>query len=529
MTRRRLVGCGSAVVLCAVAGIAWSQDPAGRPARDPDIRYYSDREIQNACGICHASQPPGFKLPREDTLALLNEFHVWQHHDLHRRACEALTSPLGEQMSVRLYGDPKAAAKKPDCLVCHATDTAPGAPLTAAAPDRFRCELGINCQACHGPAAKWDAPHRQDKWRTLTGREKKADYGLADLRNARGRAEKCVSCHVGSTDESKFVTHEMYAAGHPPLPAFELATFSRDEPRHWLPAAAVPAIRDLGDPKAARERYGYRKGEVEAARLVAVGAVVALRESVKLLAFDPDPAKPADRLDFAHFNCAACHHDLRVPARRQENGFPGAPGRPVPQTWPVWAVKAVLRHAETVQGSKGKQVRDEFDANYRALRAAFDAVPFGDRDTVRKAAAALAPTFEAVLALLDETDFTEPNAAGLMRELAAVAAEALAPPAGPRDYLDADGATHLARAAAAIKGSPPPAPDGKPIPPTFEGGPAALKRLHEALGLTARAAYDNRELLQADGSFPNRAKRAADYEANPAAVRDVLAELAKSK
>src|SRR5205085_1970585 len=112
----------------------------------------------------------------------------------------------------------------------------------------------------------------------------------------------------------------------------ELATFSRDEPMHWRPAGDVKYIGELAakDAAKAKELFSYRKGETEAARLAAVGAVVALRESVRLLAFDPDPAKPADRLDFAHFNCAACHHDLRLPAARQANGYPGVPGRPVP-------------------------------------------------------------------------------------------------------------------------------------------------------------------------------------------------------
>ena len=33
------------------------------------------------------------------------------------------------------------------------------------------------------------------------------------------------------------VTHEMYAAGHPPLPGFEIATFCSQMPPHWESAA----------------------------------------------------------------------------------------------------------------------------------------------------------------------------------------------------------------------------------------------------------------------------------------------------
>ena len=38
------------------------------------------------------------------------------------------------------------------------------------------------------------------------------------------RTELCLSCHLGSTSENKMVTHAMYAAGHPPLPGFEMET-----------------------------------------------------------------------------------------------------------------------------------------------------------------------------------------------------------------------------------------------------------------------------------------------------------------
>ena len=69
-----------------------------------------------------------------------------------------------------------------------------------------------------------------------------------------------------------------------------------------------------------------------------------------------------------------------VGAARQANGYPGVPGRPVPTTWPVWAVEAVLK-----QG-KAADARTKFEASYGALRAEFDKVPFGDRAAVVKQA-----------------------------------------------------------------------------------------------------------------------------------------------
>jgi hypothetical protein len=315
----------------------------------------------------------------------------------------------------------------------------------------------------------------------------------------------------------------MYAAGHPPLPPFELATFSRDEPMHWRPAADVKYVSELAakDAAKAKDLFSYRKGETEAARLAAVGAVTALRESVKLLAFDPDPTKPADRLDFAHFNCSACHHDLRVPAARQANGYPGVPGRPVPTTWPVWAVEAVLRHAE--QGKSGN-ARTKFEASYGALRAEFDKVPFGDRAAVVKQADGVRKACDELLAVLDATEFDAAASNALVRELAAAAGSK---PMGRRDYLDADGAGYVARAVAAVRHRAKVAADGKPpeAAPVFGDGP--FKLLGEAIGLTARDVYKNEKLLQEDGTFGRRVKRAAEYAADPATVRKALRVLEK--
>lgn len=517
MTTRALAASGFAALMLATISEAAAQPPGKAQVRPTLL---DDAEVGNTCLRCH--QAPLEQDKRALEFILLRESTYWTQHDMHRRAFDALSSQLGRDISKRLKpGDENWAAAAPACLVCHSTDREPLTPLKDKTADHFYCKNGVNCQACHGPAGPvgaWGSQHVFDaKWRDTHPKQKRA-YGLENLRDPVVRAEKCVSCHVGSAAEGKFVTHAMYAAGHPPLPPFELATFSRDEPMHWRPLADVKHITSL-DPAKAKELFSYRKGENEAARLVAVGAVVALRESVKLLAFDPDPAKPADRLDFAHFNCAACHHDLRVPARRQENGFPGVPGRPVPTTWPTWVVKVVLRHA----GPEGAEVGKRFEASYEALRKAFDAVPFGDRATVVERAEDVRKACDELLALLDRTDFTEP--AGLVRELAAVAGEG---PGGRRDYLDADGATQLARAAAAILHTPKLDPDGKPpeAAPAFDS-PAGLKELHKLLGLAARDRYSNKDLLQVDGVFGTRVRRAAEYEANPAPARNALRDLAK--
>ncbi len=499
-------------VLALPAAIGLATLAVGRPpaeAGPPPNGYIADTDMGGRCLSCHYGPNPGNQ--DRAKFVLLYESQYWKDHDLHSRAFDALTSDLGKRMAERLYGKPTAAATTAACLVCHATDYTPGAPLADNPPGRFGCDLGVNCQACHGPGDGWNGKHQAADWRALPPADKQT-LGLANLRDPAVRAGKCVACHVGSVAEGKFVTHAMYAAGHPPLPAFELATFSRDEPKHWRQPAAVEYIAKL-PPAEARALFSYRSGEVEAARLATVGAVTALRETAKLAAAAP----AGEPLDFAHFNCAACHHELVVPSDRQRNGFPGAAGRPVPTTWPVWATRAVLRHPAAKDEAAG------FEAAYEAWRKAFDAAPFGDRPQVTAAAAGVEAACEAVLKKLDAATFDGPSARSLITALTAEANGT----SGRRDYLDADGAGQLARAAAAIDADlrgPTPMGDRPPPPPAYAGPLAALNRL---VGLGVREADGNKPLLQARPTYTGRAERAFQFKV--ADFRTAFADFAKPR
>ena len=129
------------------------------------------------------------------------------------------------------YGRPPAEWK--DCLTCHAIYMA--LPEANVAAKTFYTDDGVSCEACHGWADKWYPRHSNRRvWRELTAAAKEAD-GLYDMRDAHRRAERCSACHVGHAGEGKIVTHEMYAAGHPPLPGFEAASFCDMMPPHWEP------------------------------------------------------------------------------------------------------------------------------------------------------------------------------------------------------------------------------------------------------------------------------------------------------
>src|SRR5205085_7444380 len=96
--------------------------------------------------------------------------------------------------------------------------------------------------------------------------------------NPTNRAALCASCHVGNAAEGKFVTHAMYAAGHPLLPSLEVATFSDEMPRHWQYIKEKPA--------AIQKLLGFPPGEValERTKLVLTSGVATFQSAMDLLA-----------------------------------------------------------------------------------------------------------------------------------------------------------------------------------------------------------------------------------------------------
>src|SRR6185312_3755798 len=135
-----------------------------------------------------------------------------------------------------LLGYKEEVQKKEECLSCHGVVI-----RDPKLKDRsFDPNEGVNCVLCHGPFKEWVSKHsvftEREEWRQLSRREKQEKFGLTDLWTPSKRTALCASCHIGDlkpNEPAKFVTHEMYAAGHPPLPSFEAATFSDQMPRHW--------------------------------------------------------------------------------------------------------------------------------------------------------------------------------------------------------------------------------------------------------------------------------------------------------
>src|SRR5262245_43482021 len=202
-----------------------------------------------ACRACHSGadmgQAKGFvDSYQSNEFVLLNESTTWDEKDIHSAAMDCLAAPLGKQMEEILKKhrpEGYSTATSAECLTCHSTDLSPRKPLADKTINDFATlPGGVTCTLCHGLHQTWQVEHYGEptqKGQPLPWRSKPPAYkfstGMHDLRNPVVKAALCVSCHVGNHAEGKVVTHEMYAAGHPPLPPFELASFMEGQPKHW--------------------------------------------------------------------------------------------------------------------------------------------------------------------------------------------------------------------------------------------------------------------------------------------------------
>jgi Cytochrome c554 and c-prime len=260
-------------------------------------------------GSCAATSCHGSVKPLAGSRILQNEYSTWILQDKHSRAYQALTGDVGERMA-RILKLGTKAEEAPKCLACHALYTTPeqrGRP--------FEISEGVSCENCHGPASAWLGPHTTRTW----AHERSVGLGMTDTRNVIHRTEKCLECHLGT--KSKFVDHEMIAAGHPDL-YFELDSFSAVMPRHWK----VPRESEPGRPAEDAAWVGVR--EWSAGQSVQLRAAMErLNWRAKNERFDKKDVWP----EYSELSCFACHHALG-PAKdswRQEHGYVGRrPGDP---------------------------------------------------------------------------------------------------------------------------------------------------------------------------------------------------------
>ena len=244
MSHRAAAGAVLSAVVVAAVVIGGTRPTA--PLAPESVHAQGNYKYTGAasCGAsnCHGSTKPKADFPK------LNENIVWFQKDKHAKAYATLTneklksgvSPAKIATNLKI-GKAETSSK---CLVCHAVDVKP-----ELRGPKFDISEGVHCDGCHGPAEKWLEPHAEKGWT----HEQSVKLGMYDTKNFLLRADKCVSCHLA-------IEHEMVAAGHPDLLAFELDTFSATMPPHW---------RD--------------KGAWAGSKAWATGQVISLREAAKQL------------------------------------------------------------------------------------------------------------------------------------------------------------------------------------------------------------------------------------------------------
>jgi hypothetical protein len=316
------------------------------------------------CAFCHNRSVHGAESSLDKEFAVtefvkLNELHVWYEQDKHAQAFKALSNPVGRQIGKALGLDSQTDRR---CLSCHGTSHG-GA---AFAVQELR--LGVTCEACHGAASRWFLPHMDPPWRGRAASEKE-QLGMIDMRNLLRRNRQCLSCHVGNWSDGKIVTHEMYAAGHPPLPGVEVETFMGEMPQHWVP------LGDKSEP--VKKLLRYDPQERRRTKSVVLSGALVLRESLQLLGARAAATAEGRWPDFALYDCAGCHHHLRPSGWRQRRGYREIAGRPQIPDWPRALVKLALSHSSSDAAEYRKKTQD-FNEKFRRLHEVMNARIFGD-------------------------------------------------------------------------------------------------------------------------------------------------------
>jgi hypothetical protein len=395
----------------------------GKQAKDPLLPKGPDdvNAIYDSCKECHGKTSDEVKKGtfakdyKSNEFIFLTEGLTWAQQDPHSSAFKVLQGQVGKKMTAILGYD---VTKASQCLTCHSINKNPDAPLPTKDQDilaRFARTDGVACAACHGIRKPWQSEHYAPKetpeggktipWRTwLPGA--KQELGMRNLRDPVVKAELCVSCHVGNPSEGKIVSHEMYAAGHPPLPPFELATFMECQPKHWG-YPTNPALKFFTDagineyvgqdfakahPKWKWELYRFHQEDKEVllARPLVAGAIASLQAEMRMIAKDAtNVAKGHESgIDFARFDCFACHHDLKYPSDRQARGYAGPPGRPPLKAWVAALPGVIVDHAASLKTFT--DLTKEFHSKWDAVQKASLARPFGNPEELAKTAGELA-------------------------------------------------------------------------------------------------------------------------------------------
>lgn len=394
----------------------------------------------DSCQLCHDQ-------PRQEAAWRLGDEKVIWKTDPHHQAYAVLKEEAARRIGEKL-GQPQIHRDK-RCLACHvgmpihAYDQPQQLLISEQLASDTRVTDGVSCESCHGPSGTdvekdWGMRHRLGNWRTLTTREK-LESGYYDVRSVTSKTRMCLSCHVGDASQGKVVTHEMFAAGHPPLAGFEVATFITLQRRHWRRLREKPAaIRDPFHQQMKEKDPQYPARDLDplfATRNMLVAAVTASSHSLHLAAdladreqALPEPLPKASWPELAQFACYNCHHDLQQGSWRRLRGFRLRPGRPDLHEWPNVLTEIALEvGGETTDlATKLKPLVDELNRR-----------PFGRPNEFAAKARTTADWLQQVARRMEWREFERDDAKRTIDAIAARVGESTS------DLLDYDSARQL--------------------------------------------------------------------------------------
>jgi hypothetical protein len=329
------------VAIAGLAGVAWAlrgrapaaqvavpayQPPAPRP---PELLKKLPVGMSGClAAACHGAPATRTLEGRIDAATWQSSGSCWVAADPHANAYAVLESPLARRIMANYakHSPGKKATEDARCVACHTNPALARPELMGDTHARQLRAEGVGCESCHGNAGKWQSEHTT--WRGP--RDKLYEQGgMVRLYDLGVRAATCAGCHVGAPADPgrglpvRDMNHDMIAAGHPRLD-FEFAEFIRRLPRHWQEKDRSTEPNSPRAVNPVKEWYVGRVAHAEAAcRLLADRAGRSIDEQ-KFLEGMTAPQRQKYGFEespwpeFAEFNCAACHHELRASGEQEK-------------------------------------------------------------------------------------------------------------------------------------------------------------------------------------------------------------------
>lgn len=323
---------------------------------------------------------------------------VYQNGDRNGPLTEAFESILNN-----LNIDKDSEGFRSQCLTCHAGLRPDQSSLST--PGRTYAQFqsegepiareSIGCEACHGQGKDYLVDHMDPSWLTSLP-STKLGKGFFDLENSALAARVCLSCHFGNPEESKWITHEMYAAGHPPLPPLDLGKFlDETSNKHWMTleekSSRLATLKSPIDEQLEDDRVKYLRNHLTTdnpdlkqtiqthfrkTQQSRIGQWTANLNYHDLL--DQQAHAATNWGDYALYDCAGCHQTLYKKIRGTVGSSGRVPGRvPGRPQGPLWTRPLLSSPGE----SQFKQLLTLQDL----IEEALNAKPFGDQGKIQSA------------------------------------------------------------------------------------------------------------------------------------------------